>query len=629
MKFYIDWADVPADLKARSQWQLLNQRIRKGEKPIAEIKTTKEKKIRKFQPSDDDEVKAGDKLEEPLTLEVENRIGLFSASQTVPFIPTPLENARRAYFHWFVEASNPSHYLWRTDDDWQWCDGFLGRSKTRSHVSGSEEYGVIGGGRRKETTRFGLIDLDLHRGDQEVFLAQLEVLLSEFHDRDGWHLQVKNQDASGVHLIQVISSVNLRNYRNHLRNRLMQLDKRFPDLAEKARRSGMKTLGEIEIYPDTCRGVRLPLARNRTILLDRPLELVANRKKRLVQDVVGYARWIVDKSRAYMPTSEIIKFVKDRLEEPTQKFEDGPTTISSTKSRDASDRSVSSGLLNQFRVNHRTWPQFVFWLASNGLPCHDSFGEATYELAKWLVHVELSHLELPERRDRAIALLNDYAATKHNGFVSRLAHGQEDEVSSQITRIVSQAEALPTQYQQLLAKIRESQDSGKYLKVLAIASLLDGKADTPLSTIYIPSTYCSIYLSLQVLKERGLLDDLLPDKIQMIIAAKKGRQKMDLFARRFLNALFYSPDHRRLISYADIYQMMDEAFRQDASEKPTTASQYLKTLIYKTRLVAKGATYRKGERATEYVLQDEGVELIKSGRADYEEADKAHRRSPA
>jgi len=100
----------------------------------------------------------------------------------------------------------------------------------------------------------------------------------------------------------------------------------------------------------------------------------------------------------------------------------------------------------------------------------------------------------------------------------------------------------------------------------------------------------------------------------MAIAETRGRQKIDLLARRMLNSIYYSPDHRRLISYKDIFQMMDEDFRRDVTEKPTTASLYLKTLQKKARLIAIGRTYRKGESATEYVLTDEVVEWYRGER---------------
>ena len=66
-----------------------------------------------------------------------------------------------------------------------------------------------------------------------------------------------------------------------------------PDLAARARAAGMKTLGELEIFPDTQKGFRLPLCAGRTMLLDRPLELVFdNRLKREIHDVIGYVTWL-------------------------------------------------------------------------------------------------------------------------------------------------------------------------------------------------------------------------------------------------------------------------------------------------------------------------------------------------
>ena len=74
-------------------------------------------------------------------------------------------------------------------------------------------------------TRFGSIDHDLHNGDRDIFLEQCRILLDEFHGKDGWHFQVANENAGGVHLLQTFRKpVLVEVYRETLRKRLQDLD---------------------------------------------------------------------------------------------------------------------------------------------------------------------------------------------------------------------------------------------------------------------------------------------------------------------------------------------------------------------------------------------------------------------
>jgi hypothetical protein len=161
-----------------------------------------------------------------------------------------------------VRFASRTNYIWWVDDPpdgvsprWLHCEGRLDEWQLKKHLNGGEKYGVRGG----KWTRFGSIDLDLHEGDPAIFLEQFLVLLDEFRGKDGWHFQVADKDAGGVHLVQTFRrQVLLEDYRKALRERLQTLDERHPDLAARARASGMKTLGELEIFPDPQKGFRLP-----------------------------------------------------------------------------------------------------------------------------------------------------------------------------------------------------------------------------------------------------------------------------------------------------------------------------------------------------------------------------------
>lgn len=615
MQVFRGWQNLPRELKTRGQWEVSNRKVRKGEVPRGEVVYSDRKRTSKAFAEDDD---AAEEDREPESVIAIAKVGVYAEEQTRAYVPSNLVLAYRAFYDIFVGHTSKSHYIWITSEGWLWCYGGLGRQRTKSHVDGLEEYGVIGGGGTlRETTRFGLIDHDLHDGDLGIFLEQQRILIDEFCGKGGWHVQVKNENAGGVHLIQVVPEIDLADYRRKVLHKLQSLDLRNPGLEARARAFGMKSFGQLEIYPDRTHGIRLPLAKGRTVLLDRPLPLRTNIKGRQVQDVVGYIRWINHAERAYMPADEVYEYVRARMKPSAgQPLPLVPKSQNTVQAEGAVAETCRRSL-NQFRQRHRTWPQFVEWLAKHGLPGHDCFGEVIYELAKWLVHVELSHFDDAEKHDRAIAVLNAYSQERNNGYVTRLDQGKGSAVSGQISRIVRRAMTIGNEYRDKLVSIRNLQDSGKYQRTIQIEPIIcgtasvDGAADacnTP------PPPLGSIYISLQVMNEEGLLDKELPAEINMKIAETRGRQRIDLLARRMLNAIYYSPDHRRLISYADIYQMMDDDFRRDVTEKPTTASLYLTTLRKKARLITVGQTYRKGESATEYVMTEQVIEWFRGER---------------
>lgn len=609
MDEYRGWNNVPRGFKTRSQWNLLNRNVRKREPPKAQVLFSVLKRTGSSGTIHDD---GTEEHREPTVVVDVQRANLYGEEQTKPYNPSPLELAHRAYYAYFVSHTSRDYYIWITDEGWIWSYGLLGRQRVRSHIYGKGEYGVIGGGGSEvETTRFGLIDHDLHEnGDLQVFLDQQRVLLAEFYGRDGWHVQVKNEGAGGVHLLQVVPETYLDDYRQQLRRRLQLLDLQHPELAGRAQVMGMRTLGQLEIYPDKTNGIRLPLAHGRTVLLDRPLPLILNCKGRLVQDVVGYIKWINNPKRSYMTADEVFDYAKARLAEPQPRS----PTIGLNDERDRVELPLevvfTGRRLNEFRRRHRSWPQFIEWLATNGVPAHDCLGEVVYELSKWLLHVELSHLEDQEAQDRTAELLKHFVTERNNGYVSRWSRGKESAVTNQIARIVRSASGLSQEYRERLTAIRSKQDGGSYKKVLQIEPIIRGAAESEggiTSPNTTPTPHRTIYLSLQVLNERGLLAKSLPNKVQQVIAEAKGRQKIDTFARRLLNALYHSPGHKRLVSYADMYQMLDDDFKRGVTPKPTTISLYLKTLQNEAGLIRPGRRYRKGRMANEYLLTEQAV----------------------
>jgi hypothetical protein len=287
---FCSWGQVPKGLRTRSQWDDQNHRVLSGSKPAGI-----------FVWSETIEVRDG---EGKLTgfCDVRCRTAnLYGVGQTTPFVPTAREVAHRKFFDIFVRPSSRQRYGFWSDDDghWKCVRGFIGKQRVRSHVNGASIYGVYGGTR----SRFVAIDLDLHRGDRNVFLDRLEILLTEFGGKDGWHLQVADQSAGGVHLLKIVPETSLDALRAGLRASLQLMDHKHPEQARRARASGMKSLGEVEVYPNQRQVFRLPLCRGRTLLLDRPLALVENVRARngVVQDVEGYIRWLEATPNATCP----------------------------------------------------------------------------------------------------------------------------------------------------------------------------------------------------------------------------------------------------------------------------------------------------------------------------------------
>ncbi len=298
--------EKPPELETRSRWERWNRRVRRGEKPTAILvyEVTRKKFV-------------GDGVP-PQTVTLLREIGLFAVDQTKKFRPTPKTRAIRALANIFLRYSSSHFYLWHTEGEWKSCNGCLSFERFREHLDQKAIYGVRGNGR---WTRYGGIDLDLHNGDKDIFLEQLDVLLEEFHGREGWHFQVADIDAKGVHLLQVLSErLDYELYRARLRARLQALDLKYPDLAQRAKKARMKSLGSLEIFPNIGNGLRLVFCRGRTMLLDSPLPQILVKGK-YAADVERYIAW-VNNPVAYMPRKDVREYIAARL--VTRKADAGP-----------------------------------------------------------------------------------------------------------------------------------------------------------------------------------------------------------------------------------------------------------------------------------------------------------------
>ena len=303
----------------KSQWQRLGRKVRLGEKPVAvtPYKVYEPRPVYLTQPN-------GERLESMQMVEVTKEAKLYSHDQTQLYKGSQRTAASMLYYDFFCRDScKDRHIRWMGAEmdgvpGWKNRAGRLRQSDVQAHIAMTAnrqtgvvtKVGVVGG----RQTRFLLIDLDLHGGDRDVFLAQAEVLIDNFYGHGGWHAIVADQDANGIHLVRAFRDpVRTEAAIFNLRQSLAELDLSRPDLAELAQRNRMKPLGEAEIYPNSSNGVRLPLCEGRTVLIDKPLGLVRNRNGRQVQDVEAYIAWILDKDRRYMAKGEVLAYLRERL----------------------------------------------------------------------------------------------------------------------------------------------------------------------------------------------------------------------------------------------------------------------------------------------------------------------------
>jgi hypothetical protein len=275
-------AERPAGLLCRSEWKTKGRLVLPNSRAVAEVW---------------DERWGG--------------LRLYSVEQTKPYTPTLRTQAVETFWTTFIAGHNNGVFIRRLPgEDWKTFGKpdspmHLHRSDLIKHLSGAATIGVRGGSQAK----WGVIDLDLHAGDKTVFLEQFRLLISAFHGTAGWHYHVGE---GGVHLCQVFPRMPLIVWRHRVRRTLRELDAHYPDIADQARRAGMKTLGDLELYPDPARGVRLPLSVGSAALIDRPLNLVMHRKKQ-VQDVIAYMKWVKATDQKYMPVMQVLDFARNTV----------------------------------------------------------------------------------------------------------------------------------------------------------------------------------------------------------------------------------------------------------------------------------------------------------------------------
>lgn len=316
---YSRWKDVPRTLATRNIWRMRSRKVRAKTEPAALFEQIEERKLTVIDS----------------TAKIVKTFHLYHEDQTTPVVLTPLERAKHLFYRAFVKPANRKRLIkrckgayvtdsageryWDTSIDeegWRSINESLTLQRVESHLSGREEFGIFGG----KSSCHLLIDLDLHKVPYQLFLKRLQVLLGHFHGKHRCHVQVAEEDARGVHIILFFGKKSpLKTRRKWLRRQFQKLERKHSDIYLTA--DTIKALSEeqrqgirpVEVFPARQFGHRLPLAKGRIVLLDKPLHLVW-RKGKLRQNVEGYANWLLDRERQYMNKDAVLSFVVERLD---------------------------------------------------------------------------------------------------------------------------------------------------------------------------------------------------------------------------------------------------------------------------------------------------------------------------
>jgi hypothetical protein len=432
LRDFESWREVPDEFKTRNQWLRAGRKVPSKTKPQARLLHPK---LVEHWPGSILEESFLSKVTDDLTLITDPPTALFHLDQTKPYRASPRTLAYFAFEEIFLDLARKDSYIIKFDkeqgqerDSWYTMTayptaqnpldrGFLSPAIIRKHINQREIVGI----KATRWTRFVLIDLDFHGRDSQLFEDQAEVLLNEFHGKATWHCQVKRQDVTGLHLIRIFDKPqDLDTITESLRAILRRLDAATPDLARRAREAGMKTLGELEIYPQQDHGVRLPLCFDREMLLDAPLPLVPC-KGRMIQDVEKYVEWLKNPNRQYMPKERILDYLHyfARIEAPK------PTTV--TRNR-ATGKILAKGWKNNLR---RMLPDF--WLDG------DAHGETLNNHIIVLARLAFVHGHGQHEMERAITGFVKELPPSARSCSSRLLNGKMLSIASVVKTSVKYA----------------------------------------------------------------------------------------------------------------------------------------------------------------------------------------------
>lgn len=337
------------------------------------------------------------------------RIPVYSIDQTQPCKRVSATLLRDVYCQYFVDDAERQSYGWWSKEKghWVYCRAYLNDEMVRLHIKGDEVYGVLGG----EWTCFSAIDADYHGGDHAVFKDQVALILNSLHGKDGWHYSISPR---GVHIIRTHGKMPTSHARADLRQLLVEIDGQDPELHQRAVAAEMKPISDWEIYPDPKQAFRLPLARGRVTLLEKPHETVSVRK---------YVDWQTEPT--YCSVEDAVQAIFNvilPIDAPPPKERKGNQSAA-TPPKPAPERVFGNlrGRYAQVLVD--------FWTGVNNPP--DSLNAAVLLTARMMPYYFSTQQDAVDFIEELIDGLPDVS------FCDRLATGKRNEVSSEVRRAVT------------------------------------------------------------------------------------------------------------------------------------------------------------------------------------------------
>lgn len=562
-QYFEAWENVPRNLKTRRQWTKERRAILPDEEPVAEMV------ISTFDlPLEEAEYmkRLILRIEDDNAVIVENSVPLFHEDQTRLSKITDRTLAYLDFEDIFTAHAQKDCYArWNAEENrWTTVNAsqenflapFLSPDLIRRCINQREIIGIRG----TDKTRFIAIDLDFHGQDRKVFLDQAEVLLKAFHGKHGWHYQVSRDDVNGIHFLKVLDKASpLALERTRLRNQLKAINASNPNLANRATSAGMKTLADLEIYPDQNRAFRLPLCRGRQMILDRFLEPISHRKRE-VQDVESYVAWIKDPLKEYLPAQEILDFLWMNTETDKRKAQKVETPAIKIYRPDpfaaldllqankvAADLLLeapdddSESLFSKRRNKSGYWRELCK-KATEGVSEPDClYKEYLRPFSQCLFFRDLFALPEDLRVKQIAEELFQWVMAKSNGNVSRLNNGRQQDVFAQCQRTARQVTDTPLKIKRFYAEIRSRDARYPHRKEL----LLDYLHSDSTSLLNKEEIYCE-----RRDKEVGwksLWEESLPDEVNSRVfdvinrhkhRKRNGRYPFLLFSQRFMNSLW-------------------------------------------------------------------------------------------
>lgn len=457
---YNDFQSVPEKLKTKGFWAEQFRIPKDGAVAIAYVRIQNSGRVKEKSDTSDSSTKEGEIPQSDINKEYQIvTIPLFHEDQTVQYIPSCFEVAEKEYRQIYYKYSNKDKHitLIKTKNDVEptWITKTyenyfyylkLTKKKIKSHYFQNTPIGVLG----RKYTRFILIDLDLHNGCPFVFMKYFKILMKIFYGTSTWHIGFNPEKVNGLHFIRVFSEpVLLSKETEKIRNELIGLAKKHPELEKEALKNGNVGFEKMEIYPNNNKGVRLPLGKLRTVIIDKVLGFVQQKltkRTKIIPDLVGYTDWIKNPEKKWMSDEDLVKRV-----EAAVNFKQVPakivieTNTKTYKLKNTNKQKISKGNSSKSMKGNSLKFLIDYWIngISNGFNLN-TFVWFTLKLCRYSNKYDKKQTfsgilmligELPDYAKNACSRIVNNQLTKLEGDLKRLidyVFDNEDEVGKKI-----------------------------------------------------------------------------------------------------------------------------------------------------------------------------------------------------